>query len=142
METSLDVILDRVASVCAGAPFAFTAASTPFNFDLQPHGTIDGAFRVTADKGSILGGTSYSEIPTDPVVIWLARKTTADPKTVYRQFITDARSLRSALIHDGVTGGGDYDVTDGGVGATIQQDPGKEYAVLRLTIPINYEQSV
>lgn len=142
METSIEAIRDRVTSVCAGAPFGFVTTEMPFDFKLQPSGAIDTAFRITTDQGTIVGGTNYSETVTDPVVIWLARKHTAAPEATYRQLLTDARSLRAAIIHDGVTGGGDYDVPDGGAGATIQNESGREYAVLRLTVPVNYERTV
>ena len=43
-----ETIRDRISSLCASDPFGFTEALTPFTFDLQPTGTIDGGFRVTA----------------------------------------------------------------------------------------------
>lgn len=138
----LDALRDRVTSVCAGDPFRFVPTDSPFSFDLQPTGAIDAAFRVTAEMGAVTGGFNFSEIRTDPVVIWLARKRTAEPQVMYRQFLTDVSSLRAAVIRDGLTGGGDYDVPDAGASAVIRDDPGKEYAVLRFTVPINYETTV
>jgi hypothetical protein len=140
--SSLDVLRDRVTSICVADPFGFIPATTPFNFDQQPHGTIDKCFRLTSDIGTVIGGTSYSEQRTDPITIWLARKMNADAPTTYRQLVTDASSLRAAVIRDGVTGGGDYDVPDGGSSGQVQHQKNTEYAVLRLTIPLNYETSV
>lgn len=136
----LDTLRDRVTSVCAGDPFGFIPAGTPFNFDLQPSGTIDTAFRITADLGAPVGGFNYSEQRTDPMQIWVARKQGADPRETYRQLMTDASSLRAAVIRDSLAG--DYDVPDGGSSAVIQHEAGREYAVLRLTVPINYETTV
>ena len=138
---TLDLLRDRITSVCAGDPFGFTQADVPWTFDGMPTGTIDGGFRVTSDVGPIRGWTNFSEERTDPITIWLARKQTARPEDCYRKLVTDASSLRAAVIRDGV-GGGDFDVPDGPVSGTIQAPKGAEYAVLRLTLPINYETSV
>lgn len=136
----LDTIRDRVTSVCAGDPFRLVETATPFNFDLQPTGTIDGAFRITTELGVPIGGFNYSEQRTDSMIIWVARKQTADPKVAYRQLVTDASSLRAAVIRDGLAG--DYDVPDAGSAATVQPPGGREYAVLRLSVPVAYETSV
>lgn len=139
MAQTIDVIRDRVASVCASAPFAFMQAMTPFDFDLQPTGMIDGVFRLTSQTGSVIGGFNYSEERTDLVDIWVARKQKADPQSAYRQLLTDASSLRAAVIRDGVSNGGDYHVPADGAGVSIDHESGREYAVLKLTIPLNYE---
>lgn len=136
---ALDVIRDRVTSLCVSDPFGFIPTATPFSFELQPTGTIDTAFRVTADMGAVRGWLNYTEERTDPVQIWVARKQTSEPQVTYRQLLTDASALRAAVIRDGLSG--DYDVPDGGASAVIQYEAGKEYAVLRLTVPINYETS-
>ena len=138
---TIDAIRQRVASVCAGAPFDFLQAEDPFSFDLQPTGVIDGVFRLESEGGSVIGGFNYSEERTDPVRIWVARKQAADPETCYVQLQREATSLRAAVIRDGLTSGGDYGVPDGG-GSIILREAGKEYAVLRLTIPVNYEATV
>lgn len=142
MAQTVDVIRDRIASVCASAPFAFHQAATPFDFELQPTGLIDGVFRLTTEAGSVIGGFNYSEERTDMVDIWVARKQNADPQAAYRQLLIDASSLRAAVIRDGVSNGGDYHVPADGAGVSVQHDPGREYAVLKLTIPVDYEATV
>jgi hypothetical protein len=139
MSTTLDVIRDRVASLCASTPFNFLEAETPFSFDLQPSGSIDQVFRLETEGGGVIGGFNYTEERTDLIQVWLARKQGADPTLTYRTLLADASSMRAAVIRDGATGGGDYDVPDDGAGLSIQHDPGVTFAVLRLTVPVNYE---
>lgn len=142
MPTTIDALRDRVASVCARAPFNLIQAVTPFDFTLQPTGQIDQVFRITSRFDGVVGGFNYSEERTDLVEIWVARKQAAAPGTAYRTLLTDASSLRAAVIRDGATGGGDYSVPDGGAGFSVDHDPGHEYAVLRVTVPVNFDATL
>ncbi len=135
----LDVIRQRVASVCAGDPFRFTQALEPFSFDRQPTGEIDEVFRLEDEGGQVIGGMSYTECCQDVLRIWVARKSSADPDQTYQALVTDARSLTAAIVRDGATLGGDYDVPDAGRGAKVFHDPADEFAVLRLSIVVDYE---
>ena len=135
----LATIASRVASICAATPFSLRRTQEPFSFDLQPTGGIDQAFRIEAADLSVQGGSNYSETRIGQLRIFLARKQTATPTVVYTALCTDAQSLTAAVTRDGVTGGGDYDVPDQGRGFVVQHDVGKEYAVLRLILPVNYE---
>lgn len=139
MAQTIDVIRDRIASVCACQPFGFTEAVTPLDFDLNPSGQIDRVFRVTSEAGDVIGGFNYSEERTDLVQIWVARKHKLDGPACYRQLITDASSLRAAVIRDGIQNGGDYCVPQDGSGYQVDQPDGREYFELRLTIPVNFE---
>lgn len=141
MATQSEVIRGRIASVCAGAPFDFTQAETPFDFTLQPTSAIDEVFRITTESDLVIGGFNYTEERQDTVTIWLARKQAGAPNTTYDQLVTDVSSLRAAVIRDGATGGGDYSVPDGG-GFSVQHTPGQEFAVVRVTLPVNYEALV
>ena len=127
----------RVTSVCVAA--GFSATDNPFDFREQPTGGIDLALRVTTNGGEVLGGIAFTEERTDIFEIWVARKQGADPEAAYQALLADAAVLRAAVIRDGATGGGDYAVPDAGAAHDIQHDPGAEYAVLRLALPINYE---
>ena len=142
MPTTGDVVRDRIASVCASDPFRLFEAQSPFDFDQVPTGLIDGAFRVTATLGSVIGGFNYTEERTDVMEIWVARKQGVDPKATYRQLQQVANSLRAAVIRDGSTGGGDFHVPDDGAGVQIDHEAGREFAVLRLTLPANFEALV
>ena len=141
MATTADVIRDRVASICGSSPFQFVNAVTPFDFDLQPNGQIDQVFRITCESDEVIGGMNFSEERTDRVEIWVARKQAGTPDQMYRALLTDASSMRAAVIRDGCQNGGDYTVPDGTTYAIDHQD-GLEYAVLRLTVPVNYEAEV
>lgn len=142
MAQTIDVIRDRIASVCASTPFLFTEAVTPLDFDLNPSQQIDQVFRVTSEAGGIIGGFNYSEERTDLVQIWLARKHRADVPHAYRQLLTDASSLRAAVIRDGIANGGDYCVPQDGSGYSVEQPDGREFLVLRLTVPVNFDATV
>ena len=108
------------------------------DFDQQPTGLIDGAFRLTVEPGTVIGGFHMSEERTDLVVIWVARKHAADPQVAYEQLLTDVSSLTAGVVRDGAFGGGDYAVPDG-TGVSIEHENGREFAVARLQFPVNYE---
>lgn len=135
----LNTIRDRVTSLVAAAPFGFTEAPTPFDFDTTPAGLIDRAFRVEGEFGDVVGGSGFTETRVDRLRIWVARAHASDPKAVYRSLVTDATSLIASVVRDGATGGGDYHVPDDGRGWLIEQKPGQQFAVLRLTLPVDYE---
>lgn len=139
---TLTEIRDRVSSVCASAPFGFTRAATPFSFELQPSGGINEVFRIESEAGSVIGGFNYIDDRTDLLQIWVARKYDADPERMYQRLVTDATSLRAAVIRDGCQVSGDYSIPDGGLGVSIQREAGKEFAVVRVTVPVNYETTV
>lgn len=138
MATTIDVLRDRVASICAGDPFGLTLAATPFSFELQPTGVIDGVFRLTSESDQVIGGFNYSEERTDTIELWVARKQAGEPDAMYRALLTDATSIRAAVIRDGTTSG-EYHVPAERGGFSQRHDAGREYAVLRLSLPINYE---
>ncbi len=142
MSTGADLIRQRIASVCASEPFEFTETQTPFGFDLQPTGAIDGVFRIETEALGVVGGFNYSEERQDSMRIWVARPQAADPEGTYVRLQADARSLRAAIIRDGLENGGDYGVPDAGEGVVITHERGQEYAVLRLSIPVDYEAVV
>lgn len=137
-----DVILDRIASICATAPYDFKQAVTPFSFDLQPSGQVDKVFRVEYSDGPILGGFNYAEERNDRITIWVARKYNGDNTAAYKALVTDATSLRASVIRDGLQDSGEYFVPDDGNAAQILRQPNAEFAVLRLQVPINYEVTV
>ena len=135
-------IRDRIASLCAAQPFAFVQAVTPFSFDLQPAGEIDQVFRIETEGGPILGGFNFREDRTDLMHIWIARKYDGAPDDAYQRLVTDATSIRAAVIRDGAVQSGEYVVPPDGAALSVQRDPGRAFAVLRLTVPVNYEQFV
>jgi hypothetical protein len=142
MSTGADDIRLRIASVCASSPFELVQALEPFSFDRQPTGVIDGVFRLESESLRVLGGFNYSEERTDAMRLWVARKQQADPEGTYQRLQADARSLRAAVVRDGLQDGGDYGVPDAGDSVRITREAGKEYAVLQLTIPVVYEATV
>jgi hypothetical protein len=135
-------IRDRIASVCAAQPFGFLQAETPFSFDLQPAGGIDQVFRIETEGGPVLGGFNFTEDRTDLMHIWLARRYEGDTNACYRRLHTDASSIRAAVIRDGAVDSGEYFVPDDGAAMVLQREPNRAYAVLKLTLPTNYEAYV
>ena len=133
-----EVLLARLNSLCATAPFELVQTASPFDFDHQPSGAIEGAFRITAEHQDVLGGLAYSEDQTDLMTIWVARRHTAGAVGAYDRLLTDVTSLRGAIVRDGSVGGGDFHVPDGG-SVSVEQTNGQEFAVARMAIPINYE---
>ena len=138
---TLDVIVDRVRSICAGEPFGFGEATSWASFDLQPTTNIDGVFRIPPPQsGGVIGGFDFSEDRTDVLEIWVARKHGGQYDQVRRTLVRDMHSLTAAVVRDGAVASGDYVVPDSGRGHSIAPDgPGKEFVVLRLRLPVNYE---
>jgi hypothetical protein len=141
VSTTLHAIRDRVTSVCVGTPFFYTHAQTPFSFDLEPSSGMAACCRIEASIGSVIGGFNYSEERTDALTIWLARAHQQRPTETYQDLLTDANSIRSAVIRDGAASG-EYFVPADGASGTPEQETGREYAVLRMTLPVNYEAVV
>lgn len=135
--TTLDVIVDRVRSVCVS--LNLIEAAEPFSFRQQPTGAIDGCFRIVDRSQQVIGGFNFTEERTDQVVIWVAKKFAGDPTTAKQVLTRQMHSLTSAVTHDGHVASGDYSIPDTGRAYEIRADQGAEYAVLQLTIPVNYE---
>lgn len=135
-------IRDRIASVCAADPFRWQEAQTPFSFELQPAGQIDDVFRIEVEGGAVIGGFNFTEDRTDRVSIWVAKSYAGHPRLAYAGLITDCTSLRAAIIRDGHANGGDYSVPAAGAELVIQREGGQQYAVGRLSLPVNYETTV
>lgn len=135
MATTPALLWDRLNSLCAG--LGLIQAQTPFDFDQQATGMVDGAYRVALDGANPIGGFAFSETRNDTVSIWIARKLHATPQAAYRALETDVTSVTAALIHDGC-GAGDYAIPDG-VTSRMDHETGREFAVAQLLVPINYE---
>jgi hypothetical protein len=143
MATSLDVIVDRVRSLCSNAPFAFTEAVSTEDFMRQPTGRGDLVFRVKARGGPARGQMAYVEERTDSVELEVIRAVNADYDGARRRLLKDANSLTAAIIRDGhVTSGGEYTVPDGGRTQDVIGISGATFLTLRLTLPVNYECNV
>jgi hypothetical protein len=137
---TMDVIVDRVRSICCSSPFAFTEAVSWADFDLQPEANIDRVFRIPPPSSQfVTGGFAFAEDRTDSLQIWVARTRNGDYNAVRRALLQDVHSLTASVVRDGAVSSGDYDVRDGGRGHAIAEDRGLEFVTLRLTLPINYE---
>lgn len=140
MATTLDVILDRVRSLVTASPFEFVEAQSPFDFGLQPAGGIEKAVRIL-DRGAqrIIGGFNYSETRVDLIQVWVARKFAGEPREAKRLLTRDMHSITAAIVRDGHEDGGDYAVPDDGRQHEVRAEQGAEYAVLQMTVPVDYE---
>ena len=132
-----NTIVDRVSSICAGAPFKLKRAKDPFSFGLQPAGEIDQVFRIDVEAQDTIGKMSFGEERTDRLTVWIARKQQADPTATRARLITDVTSLTAAVTRDGTAG--DFAILDEGGGVAFSHESGEEFAVARLTLPVNYE---
>lgn len=135
----IETIRQRVTSLCVSMGYGL--AIVPFSFDNTPTGVIDRAFRIESQQSQVIGGFNFTEERTDQLTIWVARKYAGDAQGAYQNLLKDVNSLRAAVIRDGAQNGGDYIVPDGG-GYAVQRNAGQEYAVLRLTLPINFEATL
>jgi hypothetical protein len=112
-------IVDRVRSLCVSTPFFLAEAESWQTFELQPSQNDSGVFRIPPPSSQgFEGGFSFREARTDILQIWIARK-------IENQ---NDGPVRQRLL-----------VLDEGRGVAVMVDPGKEYASLRLSLPVNYE---
>lgn len=141
MATTLDVIVDRVRSLCVASPFEFieSARLDRFEWDAaQVFGEVS-IFRVETASQPARGGTSFTEERTDLVTVTVGRAINADYDTARRVLTRMSHSLTAAIVRDGAEDSGSYTVPDAGFASRIEADPTQAYLSLRLTLPVNYE---
>jgi hypothetical protein len=138
MATTLDVIIDRVRSLLVTS-LSYTESQTPFSFDQQPTGAIDGAVRIVDRNQRVVGGMRYSEERFDQLEIWVARKLNNAPTSAKRFLTRDMHSITTAVVRDGHQVSGEYCVPDEGRTHETRAEAGAEYALLRMVLPVNYE---
>jgi hypothetical protein len=137
--TTLDVIIDRVRSICVELPFEYVETLRFDSFELLPAGAIDGAFRVEGATQQVRGNFNYMEERTDLLTVTVARPINADFDSVRRELTRAAQSLTSAIVRDGVETTGLFTVADRGRAGKVIADPTNTFVELRLTLPVNYE---
>lgn len=135
-----DQIVDRVRSVCLGPDFSLVEAAHWQSFDYQPSQNDDRVVRVPPMASQrTLGQFGFAEDRTDSLQIWLALRHGGDLDATRRALGQYVHSLTAACVRDAFEQSGDYAVLDEGRGHSIVSDPAKEYVMLRLTLPVNYE---
>jgi hypothetical protein len=140
MAMTVDLIVDRVRSICVNSPFGFEEAETWASFELQPTTNIDRVFRIPPPVSQhVTGRYDYVEDRVDSMQVWVARKINGQYQAIRRTLLQDMHSLTAAIVRDSAQQSGEYAVPDPGRGHTIGVMDGKEYAVLRVTLPVSYE---
>ncbi len=138
-----DVIVDRIRTICIGAPFELVEATRWDTFELQPTTNIDGVFRIPPPSSQYTTGMfGFVEDRVDTLQVWVARKHNQQWDDVRRRLLQDVHSLTTAIIRDAHQVSGDYTIHDEGRGHSIGGDDENrdaEYLTLRLTLPVNYE---
>lgn len=137
--TTLDVIVDRVRSLCHTAPFLYTEARKFDSFDLQPVGAFDGVFRVESQSQQTRGFLNYIEESTDLLTVTVSKATNNDYDATRRLLLKAARSLTAAIVRDGAVTSGLYHVPDAGRAWNVTPTPTGVFCELRVTLPVNYE---
>lgn len=135
--TTLDAICDGTRSLLT--TLGYVEAVSPFDFDMQPTGNLDACFRVTdAGTNRATAGFRFSETRVDRLVIYVARKFAGEPVTAHRVLTRDMHSITAAVARYGEETLGEFCLDDGRA-HEIRAGKGAEYAVLQLTVPVNYE---
>lgn len=132
-------IVARLEALVQATPFSFGLSASPFSFDQQPNATIDQVARIDLEPRSGIAGMNYREDRVDQITIWVARRLKFDAGETRAQLLEDGETLRAAIVRDALEDSGDYSVPDGGAGIRVQHDRNKDFAVLRLTLPVQYE---
>lgn len=139
MPTTLDVLVDRVRSLCVG--FGWQESSRLDRFDWDPAQLIGDVlvYRIDTTSQPPRGGTSYSEERTDLLAVTLGRAIDADYDAARRSLLRASHSITAAIVRDGHEDSGIYAVADAGQTGRVEPDPTAAYLTLRLTVPLNYE---
>ena len=141
MATTLDVIVDRVRSLCVKAPFTYVESARLDRFSLDPahvFGDVS-VFMVDTVSQPARGGSSFSEERTDLLTVTVGRAINADYDATRRALLRTSHSITAAIVRDGAVTSGAYTVPDPGFRSSIDVDPTAAYLMLRLTLPVNYE---
>jgi hypothetical protein len=140
--TTLDVIVDRVRSLCQATPFNYVESRKFDSFDLQPVGAFDGVFRVESQSQQPRGFMNYAEECTDLLTVTVSKATNNDYDGTRRALLKASRSITAAVVRDGAQTSGLYNVPDQGRTWNVIPTPTGAYCELRLTLPVNYEASL
>jgi hypothetical protein len=139
--TTLDVIVDRVRSLCVSRPFDYQESARLDRFDWDPSQVFGDVslFRVETVSQPARGGSGFTEERTDLLTVTVGRAINGDYDVCRRGLTRAAHSLTSAIVRDGAEDSGSYTVPDAGTTWRIEPDPTQAYLSLRLTLPVNYE---
>lgn len=133
-------ILDRVRSLVTGSIYGYVESVTPFDFTRVPAQDETDAVRVVTRTVRVLGGHSYTEEVYDDIEVEVLRRISGDTGETSRGLWDTAQSLTRTIVRDATEG--DYAITDEGRQAEVDVPAGASYAVLRLTVPVSYMQSL
>ncbi len=140
MATTINAIVTRISDRLIG--LSLLPSQTPFSFDMQTAGVVDGSFRILTRAQRVIGGFRYTEERIDQVVIWVAKTFEDDPTYATSELMALIHTITSAIVRDGHEVSGEYSVPDEGRSHDLRADAGSAYAVLQLTIPVCYETAV
>lgn len=133
-------LVDRVRSLVTASPYGYVEAVTPFDFTREPSQHPTDAVRVVSRTVRVLGGHSWTEEVYDDLDVEVLRRVDGDVGVTARGLWDTAQSLTSAIVRDATEG--DYAVPDEGRQAEVEVPTGAAYAVLRLTVPVSYMQTL
>lgn len=141
MATTLDVLVDRVRSICGTYPFEYQESARLDRFEWDPAQSFGDVslFRVETVSQPPRGGSAFSEERIDLMTVTVGRAINADYARARRELLRASHSLTAAIARDGAEISGLYTVPDAGFRSTVDIDPTAAYLSLRLTLPVCYE---
>jgi hypothetical protein len=134
MSSRIELVWDRINSICAGSPFEYRQALEPFGLELQPAGSEDKAFYVGMELLSVDGMIGYQQVER-----WEA--TIDGVQVAYRQLLVDVSSMMSTLAREDP--GQQFTFEDDSIEGDIPE-PGETDAVViaELTAVANFERAL
>lgn len=100
MATRAELVLDRVNTIVASAPYSYQRAHSPFGVDAQPNTSVDQAYFVGMELDVTEGNIGYTHEERWLVRIGLARARKADDADAQRALIVDVGSIVSTLARE------------------------------------------
>jgi hypothetical protein len=135
--TSEAEVFGRIREVMKDLDFT---EATWDDFSKTPMGDADECFVVRFETGVPRGQIGrFEEVEAIVDIAW-QRLTNADQAATWGQFLSDKRSILTALITDGQAG--QYVVEDGGQALDIKWPPGAGVGRAALRVHINFESAL
>lgn len=139
MSYTEDDLVTRVRGVIADLDYRET---TGFDFTKAPAGALDKSFWLSYEAEAPIGGMNFTEDARGALTVRVARSTDADYQAARRTLLADARTILRAVVRDGATTTGEYNVEDTRRVLNIEAPRGAGYLVLTLAMPVSYEATL
>lgn len=141
MATRAELVLDRVNTIVASAPYGYQRAHSPFSVDEQPNTSVDQTFFVGMELDFTEGNIGYTHEERWLVRIGLARARKDDDGAAQRALVTDVGSLVSSLARESSTQEHHFEDSEF-TAQVVDPDKADAFVVAELIGAVNFERAL